>query len=152
VFSTKRVVPTLDACAPGHISQYFPIPIATGEIEPHIRRDVKTIGDRKENYPGCHTAAENNPLPTAARRPRQNCKAKQQRKCRREDLSLEKNGKGSYGNSGCYPGALSFARSKSNKYQRRSGDRNSIEAGRRNVLEPKITIIRMSDVQQTCVR
>src|SRR6266487_5014190 len=138
--NAKNLVPTLDTRAPSHVCQHFPIPIATGEIEAHIGSDIKTVCQRKEGYAGRHTAAENEPIPTAARRPHHNCKGKQQRKCRRKDLSLEKNHQRSYCDSGRYPYAPPFARAEGDKYQRCSSARNAMETSRRNVLEPEVTV------------
>src|SRR6267378_1480796 len=150
--SAENLIPTLDARTASRICQYLPVPAATGEIEADIRSDVEMVRQREDSHSGCRTDGENEPSKAVARRPSQNCKRKKQRKCRREDVNLEKSHQGAHCHSGHNPDTPTFARPLYDKCQRCSGDRNTIETSRSNVLEPEITVKGVGDIQQSGVR
>src|SRR6476646_4322612 len=68
------------------------------------------------------------------------------------DWNLEKSHQRAHYHSGHNPDTSPFAYSLSNKYERCSGDRNTVETSRTNVLEPKIIVKGMCNVQQTGIR
>src|SRR5215831_20341157 len=150
--NAKNLVPALNARAPGHVCQHFPIPITAEEVEADSRPDVKSVHQRKQGGPSRHAYAEDKPVQRLARRPSQDGKRKQQRKRRREDMNLKEGYQRTEDYAGHNPDTPLFARSLYDEYQRCPGDRYTIKTSRSNVLQPKKPVKRMANIQQGSVR